>query len=73
MRYLGFIVERYGYDGWENPVLWVAEGYPDEHIIFRSESEAKKCLRRFMDEGNIKDDDGIQGYDYRISTTVELH
>jgi hypothetical protein len=67
MRYLGYIVERYDVNGWENAALWASNGHPDEEIIFRSKSEANKWLRRFKDHNDFK------GYEYRIVTTVQLH
>lgn len=67
MAHRGYVIEIYGNYGWENAVVWVCDGFDDEDIIFRSEKKALKQLRKMKrcHENNE--------FDFRITTTIQLH
>jgi hypothetical protein len=67
MSYLGYVIEIYGDYGWENAVVWAVNGFDDEEIIFRSEKKALKQLSKMKKcrENNE--------FDFRITTTIQLH
>ena len=61
----GYIVERYGDYGWCNAVI--LDDVREDEVIFRSEETARHYMRMF------KNDPDRDHFDYRITTTVQLH